>query len=142
VVSWARITCRLDKGTSIRATRALAHPVILDAAAVGDDAAAAELLTRHYLHTVRLVFEVLDPDRELARLRRAVATAAPGAVDVLDSPRIAPRRARRVPAADGPRQPPAIAGGRGCPTSRGTPVGACASSARRFAHDRGGLRKV
>jgi DNA-binding GntR family transcriptional regulator len=59
------------------------HRAILDAAAAGDDAATADLLTRHYLHTVRLVFEVLDPDRDLARLRRAVATVAPGAVDQL-----------------------------------------------------------
>jgi GntR family transcriptional regulator, rspAB operon transcriptional repressor len=57
------------------------HRAILDAAAEGDRETAAELLAAHYLHTVRLVFGELDPDRDLSRLRETVATVTPGAVD-------------------------------------------------------------
>lgn len=53
------------------------HRAILDAAAERSADAAAELLAAHYLHTVRLVFEQLDPDHDLARLRQAMSTLAP-----------------------------------------------------------------
>jgi hypothetical protein len=52
-----------------RAARRAKHRAITDAAAEGDRVTAAELLARHYLHTVRLVFAELDPRRDLARLR-------------------------------------------------------------------------
>jgi DNA-binding GntR family transcriptional regulator len=55
------------------------HRAIVDAAAAGEADAAAELLAAHYLHTVRLIFGVLDPDQDLARLRTAVAVVTPGA---------------------------------------------------------------
>jgi DNA-binding GntR family transcriptional regulator len=63
------------------AARRVEHRAILDAAGAGEREAAAELLAGHYLHTVRLVFGELDPDRDLTRLREAVATVAPAAVD-------------------------------------------------------------
>ncbi len=53
------------------------HRAILDAAASADAEAAAELLAAHYLHTVRLVFDALDPTHDLAHLREAVAIVAP-----------------------------------------------------------------
>lgn len=59
--------------------RAEEHRAILDAAADGDANAAAELLAKHYLHTVRLVFGALDPDHDLGRLRTAVGVVTPGA---------------------------------------------------------------
>jgi DNA-binding GntR family transcriptional regulator len=73
---------RFGAGGSWDARRA-EHQAILDAAAERDPVAAAELLARHYLHTVRLVFAELDPERDLARLRQTVAIVAPGAVDTL-----------------------------------------------------------
>jgi DNA-binding GntR family transcriptional regulator len=57
------------------------HRAILDAVGEGDREAAADLLADHYLHTVRLVFDELDPGHDLARLRETVAVVAPGAVD-------------------------------------------------------------
>lgn len=71
---------RFGASSSWEARRA-EHRAIIDAAADGDRVAAAELLARHYLHTVQLVFAELDPHRDLARLRETVAIVAPGAVD-------------------------------------------------------------
>jgi DNA-binding GntR family transcriptional regulator len=71
---------RFGAGGTWEARRA-EHRAIIDAAAEGDRVTAAELLARHYLHTVRLVFAELDPRRDLARLRETVAIVAPGAVD-------------------------------------------------------------
>lgn len=59
------------------------HRAILDAAAARDPDLAAELLGGHYLHTVRLVFSVLDPDRDVTRLREALLRVAPGALESL-----------------------------------------------------------
>jgi DNA-binding GntR family transcriptional regulator len=59
------------------------HRQILDAAAAGDAPATAQALAAHYLMTAKLVAGVLDPDYDLARLRVAIALAAPGiAADV------------------------------------------------------------
>ena len=60
--------------------RAEEHRAILNAATAGDADGAAALLAEHYLHTVRLVFEVMDPSHDLSRLRTAVSVVAPGAV--------------------------------------------------------------
>jgi DNA-binding GntR family transcriptional regulator len=57
------------------------HRGILDAAAAHDVDGAAELLAQHYLHTLRLVFEVLEPDHDLARLGEALARIAPGQIE-------------------------------------------------------------
>jgi DNA-binding GntR family transcriptional regulator len=61
--------------------RRVEHLAILGAAGEGDRARTAELLVAHYLHTVRLVFAELDPDRDLSRLRDTVAIVAPGVAD-------------------------------------------------------------
>jgi DNA-binding GntR family transcriptional regulator len=71
---------RFGAGGTWEARRA-EHRAILDAAGEGDRALAAELLAGHYLHTVRLVFAQLDPDRDLSRLRETVAIVAPGVAD-------------------------------------------------------------
>lgn len=55
----------------------------VDAAADGDADCTAERLVRHYLHTVRLIFDQLDPAHDLARIPEAVATVAPGASSAL-----------------------------------------------------------
>lgn len=59
------------------------HREILDAAGARDPDLAAELLAGHYLHTVRLVFSVLDPDRDVSRLREALVRVAPSALEHL-----------------------------------------------------------
>jgi GntR family transcriptional regulator, rspAB operon transcriptional repressor len=59
------------------------HRAILDAAAAGDADLAARRLAEHYAHTARLVFAGLDPEHDLARLRTALAAAAPGSEAVL-----------------------------------------------------------
>jgi DNA-binding GntR family transcriptional regulator len=55
------------------------HRVILDAAAAGDPDLAADRLAAHYAHAAALVFAGLDPQYDLARLRTAIRTVAPGA---------------------------------------------------------------
>jgi DNA-binding GntR family transcriptional regulator len=55
------------------------HRAILDAAAATDADLAAERLVEHYVHTANLIFASLDTDHDLARLRTAIATVAPGA---------------------------------------------------------------
>lgn len=55
------------------------HRGILDAAAAGDADLAADRLAAHYAQTAALVFGGLDPDYDLARLRTAIRTVAPGA---------------------------------------------------------------
>jgi DNA-binding GntR family transcriptional regulator len=55
------------------------HRAILDAAAAGDVDRAAERLAAHYAHAAALVFVGLDPGHDLARLRTAIRTVAPGA---------------------------------------------------------------
>ncbi len=59
------------------------HRGIVDAAAAGNADLAAERLAAHYAHTAALVFRVLDPDRDLVRLRTTIETVAPGAVTAL-----------------------------------------------------------
>jgi DNA-binding GntR family transcriptional regulator len=57
------------------------HRAILDAAAAGDLAAAAERLAVHYAQTATMVVDRLEPGRELALLRSTIASVAPGVVD-------------------------------------------------------------
>jgi DNA-binding GntR family transcriptional regulator len=55
------------------------HRAILDAAAVGDADLAAGRLADHHARTIRLVFDALDRDRDLGRLRATLRAVAPGA---------------------------------------------------------------
>ena len=55
------------------------HRAILDAAASGDATGAADRLATHYVQAIRLVFGVLDRDRDLGRLRTTIKAVAPGA---------------------------------------------------------------
>jgi DNA-binding GntR family transcriptional regulator len=55
------------------------HRRILDAAKEGDPDLAADRLGEHYAHTASLVFSVLDPSRDVERLRVTLRTVAPGA---------------------------------------------------------------
>ena len=55
------------------------HRGILDAARDKDPDLAAERLTVHYARAVSLVFGILDPKRDLARLRTTIRAVAPGA---------------------------------------------------------------
>jgi len=57
------------------------HRAILDAAAAGDLAAAAERLAVHYAQTATMVIGQLEPGRELTLLRSTIASVAPGALD-------------------------------------------------------------
>ncbi len=58
--------------------RAAEHAGIAEAAAAGDQDLAALRLAEHYAHTAALIFAGLDPDHDLARLRTAMQTVAPG----------------------------------------------------------------
>ncbi len=71
------------------------HRSIFDAAAERDADLAAERLAAHYLHTAALVFAVLDPGHDLARLRTTIRILAPGAESALDRISTRKRRARR-----------------------------------------------
>lgn len=74
------------------------HRAIVDAAAVGDVDGAVEALARHYLHTALHVIGRLEPAYEPEFLRATVASAAAGAIDVLNAGRSAepvPSRSRR-----------------------------------------------
>lgn len=62
------------------------HRDILDATAAGDADLAAERLAAHYVHTAALVFQALQPEHDLARLRATLRTVAPGAEAVLSAP--------------------------------------------------------
>lgn len=55
------------------------HRAILEAAAAGAPNLAAARLAAHYAQAAALVFEALDPDYDLSRLRTAISTVAPGA---------------------------------------------------------------
>jgi DNA-binding GntR family transcriptional regulator len=55
------------------------HRAILDAAVSGDTTGAADRLAAHYVHTITLVFGVLDRDHDLNRLRTTIRAVAPGA---------------------------------------------------------------
>jgi GntR family transcriptional regulator, rspAB operon transcriptional repressor len=59
-------------------SRAAEHAGIAEAAAEGDQDQAALRLAEHYAHTAALIFAGLDPDHDLARLRTAMHTVAPG----------------------------------------------------------------
>jgi DNA-binding GntR family transcriptional regulator len=59
------------------------HRRILDAAKKGDPDLAADALGAHYAHTASLVFSVLDPGRDVERLRVVLRTVAPGAEEAL-----------------------------------------------------------
>jgi DNA-binding GntR family transcriptional regulator len=63
--------------------RRIEHRSIVDAVAAGDADRATRLLVAHYLHTVELIFEALDPGHDLARLRTAIEAVAPGAESAL-----------------------------------------------------------
>jgi len=56
-----------------------AHRAILDAAASGDADLAADRLADHDARTIPLVFDVLDRDHDLGRLRTTIRAVAPGA---------------------------------------------------------------
>lgn len=55
------------------------HRAILDAATDGDPDRAAERLAVHYARTAALVFDALNSDRNLRRLRAAIRAVAPAA---------------------------------------------------------------
>jgi DNA-binding GntR family transcriptional regulator len=55
------------------------HRAILDAAACSDATGAADRLAAHYVHTITLVFGVLDRGYDLNRLRTTMRAVAPGA---------------------------------------------------------------
>jgi DNA-binding GntR family transcriptional regulator len=59
------------------------HRAILDAAAAGDAAAAAEHLARHYTSTALLVVRQLDPEHDPVLLRTTLETVAPAAAAVV-----------------------------------------------------------
>lgn len=64
--------------------RAAEHRAIVEAAAAGDQELAARRLAEHYATTATVVFEGLDPDHDLARLRTAMRTVAPGSEATLE----------------------------------------------------------
>jgi DNA-binding GntR family transcriptional regulator len=64
--------------------RRLEHRAIIDAVAAGDAALAAMRLSTHYVSTALAVFETLDPEHDLARLRITLASVAPGSERALD----------------------------------------------------------
>jgi GntR family transcriptional regulator, rspAB operon transcriptional repressor len=55
------------------------HRGILDAATAHDPDLAADRLAAHHAQTAALVFGVLEPERDLGRLRTTIRTVAPGA---------------------------------------------------------------
>jgi len=61
------------------ADRRAEHRAILDAAAAGDADLAAHRLVAHYARTIPLVFDALDRDHDLGRLRTTIRVVAPGA---------------------------------------------------------------
>jgi DNA-binding GntR family transcriptional regulator len=63
--------------------RAAEHRAVLDAAAAGDQELAALRLAEHYARTASLIFVVLDPDHDLARLRTTMRAVAPGSEEKL-----------------------------------------------------------
>lgn len=65
-------------------SRRAEHRAILDAAKAGDADLAARCMGEHYARRFSLVFGVLDPDRDLTRLRVTLQTVAPGAEAALD----------------------------------------------------------
>jgi DNA-binding GntR family transcriptional regulator len=70
------------------------HRRILDAAKKGDPDLAADALGAHYAHTASLVFSVLDPGRDVERLRVVLRTVAPGAEKALSSKAAGGRKKR------------------------------------------------
>lgn len=65
-------------------SRRAEHRAILDAAKAGDAVLAARCMGEHYARRCSLVFGVLDPDRDLTRLRVTLQTVAPGSEQALD----------------------------------------------------------
>jgi DNA-binding GntR family transcriptional regulator len=63
---------------SVWAQRAAEHRSIVEAAAARDPDLAALRLAEHYARTAALVFDGIDPDHDLARLRTTMQTFAPG----------------------------------------------------------------
>lgn len=63
---------------SVWAQRAAEHRSIVEAAAARDPDLAALRLAEHYARTAALVFDGIDPDHDLARLRTTMQTVAPG----------------------------------------------------------------
>ena len=59
------------------------HRELLDAVLDRDADRAVTALARHYVQTLRRVFEALDPEHDLDRIRRTLAVVAPSAVDTL-----------------------------------------------------------
>jgi DNA-binding GntR family transcriptional regulator len=70
--------------TGVWEERRAEHRAIIDAAAAGDVELAAQGIAAHYAHTARLVFQGLDPEHDLARLRTTIRTVAPGAEVALE----------------------------------------------------------
>lgn len=68
------------------------HRAILDAAASGDADLVAERLAEHYVRTIRLVFDALDQDHDLGRLRTTIKAVAPGAEAALEDGRSEQRK--------------------------------------------------
>jgi DNA-binding GntR family transcriptional regulator len=60
------------------------HRAIIEAAATGDVDLTVRCLIAHYARTIAVIFEALDPEHDLARLRTAVTIVAPGAESALD----------------------------------------------------------
>lgn len=63
------------------------HRAVIDAAARRDPDAAAESLVVHYAHTAKVVFDILDPGRDLRRLRATIRIVAPAAEAALQGSR-------------------------------------------------------
>jgi len=73
---------RLQFGATARRVweqRRVEHRAIVDAAAAGDPDLTALRLAEHYVRTAALVFESLDPEHDLGRLRTTIRAVAPGA---------------------------------------------------------------
>lgn len=67
------------------AKRQAEHRGLVDAAAAGDAELAAARLASHYIRTANLILAAMDPDRDPAHLRTALAAIAPDAKDELIS---------------------------------------------------------
>lgn len=59
------------------------HRAIFNAAASGNADLAANRLVEHYVRTIPLVFDALNPGHDLGRLQTTIRAVAPGAVGVL-----------------------------------------------------------
>lgn len=60
------------------------HRAILDAAVAGDADGAADRLAEHYIRTILLLFDALDPSHDLGRLRATVRAVTPRVAAILE----------------------------------------------------------